>query len=79
MSPCRLSVVALHLGVQRAHRLAFAEDLERDALTVSLRPAAVVDQAFGRPAEHVDEARRDRLAGGVDDLASRVPGAFGPT
>ena len=68
----------LHLRVERAHRRAFAHDFQRHALAdVTLR-AAVDQQAFGRPAQHVDEARRNRLALHVGDAgAARHTGGRG--
>ena len=62
MSPCSSTMPLLHRVVERAHRAAFAEDLERHALAdVALR-AAVGEQRLGRPREHVDEAGRDGQA-----------------
>jgi len=59
-------LVAAHRIGERAHRVSFAEDLERHALShVALR-AAVRDQRWDRPREHVDEAGRDREAGDVN-------------
>ncbi len=62
----------LHLLVERTHRLALAEDLERDALASVRETARVDDQRVDRPGEHVDEARRDRAPGRVD-LEPRAP------
>ena len=56
-----------HVRRERAHRIAFAHDFESDALRRVAQPAAVGDQALGRPAQHVDEAGRDRFAGRVHD------------
>ena len=56
-----------HLVGERAHRRSLAEDLGRHALPdVALR-APILDQRLGGPRQHVDEAGRDREAGGVDD------------
>ena len=50
MSPC-VSIISLRIAVvERAHRVAFAEDLERDALLDIAHAAAVVDQRFDGPA-----------------------------
>ena len=65
-SPCSLEVLLLHGVVQRSHRPAFAEHLERDALPDVALAAAVDDQRLVGPAQHVDEAGRDGHAGGVD-------------
>ena len=51
-----------HFGIERPHRIAFAHDFQRHALADIALRAAVDQQAFGRPAQHVDEARRNRLA-----------------
>ena len=60
----------LHRRVERPHRLALAHHLQRDALPqIALRPA-IDEQALGRPAQHVDEPRRDRLALGIDRPSS---------
>ncbi len=45
--------------VDRTHRIAFAEDFERDTLLDVAHAAAVVEQRFGGPGERVDEAGRD--------------------
>ena len=55
-----------HPGRKRSHGIALAEHLQSDALPSVAHPAPVGDQAFDRPAKHVDEARRDSLAGSVD-------------
>ncbi len=66
MSPHLLDQACLHAVVERAHRAALAEDLERDALAdVALR-ASVHEQRLGRPREHVDEAGRHRQVRRVD-------------
>jgi hypothetical protein len=62
----------LHLLVERPHRLALAEDLERDALSHVRQPARVDEQRLGRPRQHVDEARRDRESARID-LVARAP------
>ena len=63
----------LHVLVQRAHRPAFAHDLQRHSLAKLALAEAVVQQRLIGPAEHVDEAGRDRLAGGVDlDAATQA-------
>ena len=54
-------------GGQRPERIAFAEHFERDALPQIALRLAIDDQRLDGPAQHVHEARRDRLAGGVDD------------
>src|SRR5882672_5794354 len=55
-----------HRLVQRSHGLALAHDLERYSLmNVALR-TAVVNQGFGRPAQHVDETGRNGEAFGVN-------------
>ena len=62
----RFILAPAHGGVERAKRRALPEHLEGDALpNVALRPA-VAPQRIGRPAKHVDEARRNCLASGVD-------------
>ena len=68
--------VALPLGFEfghalgiGAHRIAFAHHLERDALANVALARAILDQAFGRPAEHVDETGGDGQAGGVEGFA----------
>ena len=66
MSPWRLDGLLLHRVVQRAHRLALADHLERDALADVALGAAVVDERLVGPAQHVDEAGRDGQARGVD-------------
>ncbi|MCR5879989.1 hypothetical protein [Phenylobacterium sp. J367] len=48
-----------------AHGGPFAHHLQGDALAKLRLAAAVVEQALGRPGQHVDEARRDGLARGV--------------
>ena len=64
----RLDHVLLHGGIQRPHGPAFAHDLQRHALAnVALRPA-IDEEAVGRPAQHVDEARRHGESLGLDDL-----------
>ena len=61
-----LEHLLLHFLVQRAHRSAFAKHLEGDALPdVALRPA-IVEERFGGPAEHVDEAGSNGEAGGIN-------------
>ena len=71
--PLLLAVQSLHLGIERAHRLALAEDLERHPLLDVAERAAVLDQRFVRPAQHVDEARRDGEATRIDlGLALRI-------
>ncbi len=67
----------LHLRRPRAHRIAFAHHLERDALHGVAEAAAVGDQALVGPAEHVDEAGRDRLAGRHRRSALPGPGHAG--
>ena len=67
-----LERVGLHRRVQRPHRPAFAENLEGHALAQVAHAAAVGDQRFGCPAQHIDEARCDGLAPGVDDLVGLV-------
>ena len=67
-SPWRSIAELLHVGVQRSHRPALAHHLQRHALAnVALGPR-VDDEGLGRPAEHVDEAGRDRQAVRVDLL-----------
>ncbi len=61
-----LDHLLLHRLVERPHRPALAEDLQRHALEQVAHAAAVLDQAGGGPAQHVDEARRHRQAAGVD-------------
>ena len=62
----RTVLAPAHGGVERAKRRALPEHLERDALPdVALR-LTVAAQRFGRPAQHVDKTRRNRLAGGID-------------
>ena len=56
-----------HLVVERTHRGALAHDFERDALLDIAHAAAVFDQRFRGPAEHVDESRRDCQSVEVDD------------
>ena len=74
-----LELEPLHFGRQGTHRIAFAHDFERDALRGVAKAAAVGDQAFVRPAQHVDEARRDGLARSRRQFAQRVPARAGPT
>ena len=69
----------LHRVVQRAHRAAFAEDLRGHALTDLALRAAVDEQRLGRPRQHVDEARRDREARGVDRSLPRLAADRSPT
>ena len=57
-----------HGLVERAHRPAFAHHFQRHALAQIALPARVDEHRFGRPAEHVDEAWRDREPARVDDL-----------
>src|SRR4028118_1638610 len=49
-----------------AHGPAFAEHIEGDPLADVGLGAAVLDQCFGSPAQHVDEAGCDGEAAGVD-------------
>jgi hypothetical protein len=55
----------LHRVGERAHREALAHHLERYALADIALRAAVLEQRLRRPAEHVDEPRRDGEAGRV--------------
>ncbi len=55
-----------HPIIQRTHRPAFAHDLGRNALANFALRTAILDQRFGRPREHVDEAGRDGQALRVD-------------
>src|SRR5437867_2023123 len=56
----------LHRLVERPHGFAFTHDFERHALAnVALR-TAILNERFGRPTQHVDEARRDGEAFGVN-------------
>ena len=76
-SPCAVDLLFLHPGVERPHRPAFAEHLERDALAdVALR-AAIDEQRLVGPAEHVDEAGRDSPGpcASSDDLCRVRPGS----
>ena len=58
----------LHSFVERSHGEPFAEDLQGDTLAnVALR-AAVMEKRLIRPAQHVDEARRNGEAGRIDLL-----------
>src|SRR3546814_16777786 len=66
-------------GRQWPHRHAFAQHFQGDALTDIALAAAVDEQRFGRPAQHVDKAGRNGHAPRVD-LALRghaVPRADG--
>ena len=61
-----LAHLLFHLLIERPHRFALAENLEGDALAnVTLR-AAIFDERLGGPAQHIDEARRDGQAGGIN-------------
>jgi hypothetical protein len=62
------SQLALHARVERPHRI-FTDHLERHALREVAERTAIGKQRFLRMREHVDEARRDRLAVRVDQLA----------
>src|SRR5205809_7979980 len=76
-----LGFLDLHLGVPGPHRGPLAHHFERDPLPDIALPAPVGDQAFVRPAEHVDETRRDGQTAGVDRLPGRtraVPDAGDP-
>src|SRR5439155_1000180 len=56
----RLHHILFHGRVQRPHGFAFAEDFHSDSLpNITLR-AAIFDERFGRPTQHVDEARSNR-------------------
>src|SRR5581483_3607422 len=52
--------------VERAHRAPLAEHLQGDALLEVGEAAPVGDERLDGPAQHVDEARRDGEAAGVD-------------
>ena len=54
-----------HRFIQRSHRPTFAHHLQRDALPDVTLGMTVFNERFGRPAKHVDEARRDREPGSV--------------
>src|SRR3546814_2665074 len=49
----------LQRGRQWPHRHAFAQHFQGDALTDIALAAAVDEQRFGRPAQHVDKAGRN--------------------
>ena len=67
----------LHPVVQRPHRHAFAHDFGRDALANLTLRTPILDERFGRPRKHVDEAGRDRHPFGVDhDRARFAAGKF---
>jgi hypothetical protein len=64
-----IALVVLHLPLhrvgERPHRRALAEDLRRHALADLALRAAVDQQRFRRPRQHVDEAGRHRQAARV--------------
>ncbi len=62
-----LQALGAHGVGQGAHRPALAEDFKRHALKEVALAAPVLDQRFGRPAQYIDEPRRDRPALRVDD------------
>ena len=77
--PCHvIANVALTIGhirlrrlIDRAEAPALAEDLRRHALADIAFTRAILDQRFGGPAQHIDEARGHRHAAGVDRCRRR--------
>ncbi len=68
-----LECPAFHIQVHRAHGRSFAHDFQRDALHDVAHRAAVLDQGFVCPRQHVDEAGRDSHAAGIDiDGAGKI-------
>jgi hypothetical protein len=67
--PCGLE--RFHRRVPRAHGLAFAHHLQRNALPNIALPAAVGDQRLVGPAQHVDEPGSDRQPSRVNHLLGR--------
>ena len=64
--------VSLHRLAERPHAPAFAHDLECHALPYVALRAAILNQRYRRPAQHVDEARGDDQPRGIDRLFRRA-------